>query len=83
MYGPTLDPRYLTVWPTVLESREFAVHYDLNRVVEISMSLRLSAPMLCDDAIDGGPVDEIAPKYHGVDPLNIPNIRQGIGIEQH
>ena len=47
------------------------------------MSLRLIAPMLCDDAVDGGPVHEFAPKNHGVDPLNIPNIRQGIGIEQH
>ena len=47
------------------------------------MSLRLSAPMFCDDAVDGGPVHEFAPKNHGVDPLNIPNIRQGIGIEQH
>jgi hypothetical protein len=57
--------------------------YAVNRVLGICMSLRLSAPMLCDDAVDGGPVNEFAPKNHGVDPLNIPNIRQGIGIEQH
>ena len=39
--------------------------------------------MLCDDALDGWLGHELAPYNNSIDSLDIPNIRQRIGVEQH